>query len=197
MTQLNLQDYLELTKAVIYSLGGPAFIILGLSAFFGKYISKNKLENLKSKHKKEVEKTKDELERAKSQFIRYSEKQFDLYNSLWKVLIRTKMLADSLWEEALPEKLPGFSEQIKQTRRAVMDNMLLIEEEHYKKLDNLIGDFEKFKFGKIKLIDIRNADEGQTPAQVADTIKGNKSVKEKYNKLIMEIGKSLREQIRG
>ena len=43
---------------------------------------------------------KNELEKAKSQFLRYSEKQFELYNDLWKVLLYTKRQADLLWQKA-------------------------------------------------------------------------------------------------
>lgn len=202
MAQLNLSNYLELIKAVVYSLGGPAFIILGLSTLLGKYISRSKLESLKSKHKKDLEQTKAELERTKSQFFRYSEKQFDLYNSLWKVLIRTRILADSLWEDATLMKLPGFSEQIKQTRWAVMDNMLLIEESHYDNLDKLLKEFEEFKFGKQRLIDIRMDSNNKplvdaTIEQVKLAVKKNKNVRKKYTKLIMDIGYSFRKQIKG
>ncbi len=113
------------------------------------------LETLKNKYANELEKTKAELEKTKLLFARYSEKQFDLYNDLWKVLLYTKQQADMLWEKAEPSQIPAFSEQIRLTRNAINENLLLIEDEHYKKLIKLIGQFEQFQFGKQKLIDIR------------------------------------------
>lgn len=145
-----------------------------------------------------------ELEKAKSQFLRYSEKQFELYNDLWKVLLYTKRQADLLWQKADPNQIPSFSEQIRLTRNAISDNLLLIEEEHYEKLIQLIEQFEQFQFGKLKLIDIRIQIEGGeqvqqiiSKADAQNTINKNRRTKEKYDKLIMDIGKSFREQIKG
>lgn len=206
MAQTDFQYFFELAKTFIYAIGGPAFIVIGLSTFIGNHLSKSRLESLQSKHNLVLEKTKSQLEQARSQFLRYSEKQFDLYNSLWLVLNRTRELADSLWEKAERVKLPGFAEQIRQTRRAVTDNMLLIEESHYDDLDELLKEFEEFKFGKQKLIEIRTEVIGRfvsdsttdtTDTDVRAAISGNRKVKDKYTRLIMKIGRSFRKQIRG
>mgnify|MGYP000310146321 FL=1 len=159
---------------------------------------------IKTKYASELENTKNELEKAKSIFLRYSEKQFELYNDLWKVLLYTKRQADLLWQKADPNQIPSFSEQIRLTRNAISDNLLLIEEEHYEKLIQLIEQFEQFQFGKLKLIDIRIQIEGGeqvqqiiSKADAQNTINKNRRTKEKYDKLIMDIGKSFREQIKG
>lgn len=214
MVDFNFKDYIEILGAVFVSLGGSTVIILGLSKWFGDVFAqklilgfKNRhekdLEDLKSGYQKELESTKVELDKAKSQFLRYTEKQFELYNDLWKVLLYTKNQADSLWEVANPDQIPSFSEQIKLSKDAIDDNMLLIEESHYEKLMALIKQFEQFQFGKIRLVDLR----GQTPEeiielgltkeQIEQTIGLNKSIKDNYDNLIMEIGKTFREQIKG
>ncbi|WP_066219768.1 hypothetical protein [Formosa haliotis] len=214
MVDFNFKDYIEILGAVFVSLGGSTVIILGLSKWFGDVFAqklilgfKNRhekdLEDLKSGYQKELESTKVELDKAKSQFLRYTEKQFELYNDLWKVLLYTKNQADSLWEVANPDQIPSFSEQIKLSKDAIDDNMLLIEESHYEKLMVLIKQFEQFQFGKIRLVDLR----GQTPEeiielgltkeQIQQTIGLNKSIKDNYDNLIMEIGKTFREQIKG
>lgn len=160
------------------------------------------MENLKSKYAEELEKTKTDLEKAKLQFVRYSEKQFELYNSLWKVLLYTKQQADMLWEKADPAQIPAFSEQIRLTRNAVNDNLLLIEEEHYNKLVTLIERFEQFQFGKQRLIDVR-ADSNESSKSLISAqemklvISKNKKTKENYDALIMDIGRSFRSQIKG
>ena len=161
------------------------------------------MEEIKKRYASELEETKTELEKAKLQFVRYSEKQFELYNDLWKVLLYTKQQADMLWQRADPSQIPAFSEQIRLTRRAIDDNLLLIEDNHYEKLIQLIEQFEQFQFGKLKLIDIRsqieNGDETPqiTKEEAQGTIKKNKKTKEKYDELIMDIGKSFRNQIKG
>jgi hypothetical protein len=109
--------------------------------------------------------------------------------------------ADELWENAIPEKIPSFSEQIKLTKTAINDNLLLIEEEHYHKLMELIKQFEQFQFGKVRLVDIRR-DIGEnvsniSASQTRQTINLNKETKDNYDKIIMEIGTTFRNQIKG
>ena len=161
------------------------------------------LEELKSKYARELESTKSELEKTKLQFVRYSEKQFELYNDLWKTLQITKQQADMLWLKADPMQIPSFGEQIRLTRKAIDDNLLLIEEDHYNKLIKLIGQFEQFQFGKLRLVDIRSQLNEETfnptisKEEAETTINNNKTTKDNYDALIMEIGKSFRDQIKG
>ena len=163
---MELMEYVKLVTAFVVSIGGSSVVIVALAKFFGGFIStrlldsynnkhEKELEEIKNKYSSELEKTKSELEKAKLQFQRYSEKQFELYNDLWRVLLYTKRQADMLWQKADPTQIPSFSEQIRLTRNAISDNLLLIEEEHYNKLIQLIEQFEQFQFGKSKLIDIR------------------------------------------
>ncbi|AXP81568.1 hypothetical protein CJ739_2495 [Mariniflexile rhizosphaerae] len=209
---MEFSEYLKLLGAILTSVGGATVVIIALSKWFGDFLSKRLLDNYNNKHKTELEgikikyqgeleKTKTDLEKAKSQFIRYSEKQFDLYNDLWKVLLYTKHQADELWASAIPEKIPAFGEQIKLTRDAIDDNLLLIEEEHYDKLIELITQFDQFQFGKIKLVEIRSKPleerENITTEQAKRTINQNKRTKENFDNLLMEIGQSFRNQIKG
>ena len=203
-----------MASAFFLSVGGSGVIIVALAKWFGGFLSnrlldsynnkhENELETLKNRYANELEKTKNELEKAKLQFERYSEKQFELYNDLWRVLLYTKQQADMLWQKADPSKIPSFSEQIRLTRKAINDNLLLIEEEHYNKLIQLIEQFEQFQFGKLKLIDIRTQlEDGEsvqtiTVEDTKSTIQQNKATKDKYDELIMDIGKSFRNQIKG
>lgn len=210
---MELIEYVKLFTAFVVSIGGTSVIIVALAKWFGDILShrlldsyNNKheceLETIKNKYANELEKTKTELEKAKLLFARYSEKQFDLYNDLWKVLLYTKQQADMLWEKAEPSQIPAFSEQIRLTRNAINDNLLLIEDDHYKKLIELIGQFEQFQFGKQKLIDIRTQADDKvtsliTKEEAQETINQNRKTKENYDNLIMDIGKSFRNQIKG
>jgi hypothetical protein len=210
---MEIIEYVKLATAFIVSIGGSSVVVIALAKWFGDFMShrlldsynnkhENELEALKSKYANELEETKSELEKAKLQFVRYSEKQFELYNDLWKVLLYTKQQADMLWQKADPSQIPAFSEQIRQTRRAIDDNLLLIEEEHYNKLIQLIEQFEQFQFGKLKLVEIRsqfdNGDEVViSKTETQKTIRNNRRTKDRYDALIMDIGKSFRKQIKG
>ena len=208
---MDLIECVNLVTAFVISIGGSSVVVLALAKWFGDFSAKRLLNSYNNKHEKELtkiknkyllelEQVKTDLEKAKSQFLRYSEKQFDLYNDLWRVLLYTKQQADMLWERADPKQIPSFSEQIHLTRNAINDNLLLIEEEHYDKLIFLISQFEQFQFGKQKLIEIkgqRNFDFGISDADTKLAIKQNKDTKDNYDKIILDIGKSFRSQIKG
>ena len=212
---MNMKDIFQLLAALAVSLGGTTVVVVALAKWFGGFIStrllaaynnkhERELEEIKSNYSTELEKTKAELEKAKSRFLRYSEKQFELYNDLWKVLLQTKHQADMLWEKANPQQLPAFGEQIRLTRKAIDDNMILIEEDHYEKLIQLISQFENFQFGKLRLIEVSshmtdNASQNNEPSEqeMRKAIAKNGKIKANYESLILEIGKSFRDQIRG
>ena len=211
---MNMKDIFQLLAALAVSLGGTTVVVVALAKWFGGFIStrlldsynnkhERELEKIKSDYSTELEKTKSELEKAKSRFLRYSEKQFELYNDLWKVLLQTKHQADTLWEKANPQQLPAFGEQIRLTRKAIDDNMILIEEDHYEKLIQLISQFENFQFGKLRLIEVSAQVPGNTPnnepseQEMRRAITKNSKIKSSYESLILEIGKSFRDQIRG
>ena len=210
---MTVYEYVKLAAAFFASVGGSGVVIIALAKWFGGFISSRlldsynnkheaELEDLKNKYASELERTKTDLEKAKLQFVRYSEKQFELYNSLWKVLLYTKQQADMLWEKADPAQIPAFSEQIRLAKNAINDNLLLIEEEHYNKLIELINQFEQFQFGKQKLVEFRICyDEEQTQSiskkETREVVVQNQKTKENYDNLIMDIGKSFRNQIKG
>ena len=210
---MNMKDIFQLLAALAISLGGTTVVVVALAKWFGGFIStrlldsynnkhERELEKIKSNYSTELEKTKSELEKAKSRFLRYSEKQFELYNDLWKVLLQTKHQADMLWEKANPQQLPAFGEQIRLTRKAIDDNMILIEEDHYEKLIQLISQFENFQFGKLRLIEVSAQVPDNTPnnepseQEMRRAITKNSKIKSSYESLIIEIGKSFRDQIR-
>ncbi len=208
---MELIEYVKLATAFIVSIGGTSVVVISLAKWFGDFLSKRlldsynnkheqELESIKNKYAQEFEETKSAIEKAKMQFARYSEKQFESYNSLWKILLYTKHQADMLWEKLEPAQIPAFSEQIRLTKDAINDSLLLIEEEHYEKLMMLIGEFEQFQFGKIKLVEIRG-DLGEnneiSSEETRITINHNKATKDNYDKLILDIGKSFRTQLKG
>lgn len=208
---MELIEYVKLATAFIVSIGGTSVVVIGLAKWFGDFLSKRlldsynnkheqELEGIKNKYAKELEETKSNIEKAKMQYARYSEKQFESYNSLWKILLYTKRQADMLWEKLEPSQIPAFSEQIRLTKDAINDNLLLIEEEHYVKLILLIEKFEQLQFGKVKLVDVRgysNENEGISIEETRTTINENKTTKDNYDKLILDIGKSFRTQLKG
>lgn len=76
----------------------------------------------------------------------------------------------------------------------------MIEEEHYVKLILLIEEFELLQIGKVKLVDVRgysDENKGISLEETRITINQNKTTKDNYDKLILDIGKSFRTQLKG
>ena len=208
---IDMAELFKIAGAILASLFVGGGIVAVIARAMGNWISKRTLDHYNNKHEKELEqlkasysealaKTNHELEKAQRRHFLYSQSQFELYNSLWKQLVYTKRLADDLWEKADPKNLPSFADQIRQTKFVIEENMLLIEEEHYNRLIDLIGEFENFKVGKQRLVEIRQSTTEEILANiedVADMIKKNGDSKEKYDNLVSQIGLSFRKQLHG
>ncbi len=208
------QDFLNFAGSLLVAVGGASAVILGLSKWFGgvladKLLEKDKakyqqnLEDLKARYQAELEKTKNDLEKSKALFLRYSEHQFKLYNELWQSLIDLKFAAEDLWEKLDVNKLKSFSKQIRATKKVVEQNILLIEEEHYERLSDVLVDFEEFEFGKAKLGELRNrsAQEFQEANidhnQIRMTIQRNGEIKDEFTELLDELAITFRNQLKG
>jgi hypothetical protein len=205
------ENIFKLTTAFFASVGGATVVIIGVSKWFGDFLSQKllastsqkhekDLEEIKSKYSKELEITKDDLAKARTMYARYSERQFNSYNSLWKVLLQTKRQAEVLWSEPNPDRLKTFAEQIRLTKQAIEDEQLLIEDKHIEQLNKLLHEFENFELGKTNLITILsrgNEAELPTQSEIETAIVNNKDVKDKYDQLLEKVVKNFRKQIKG
>lgn len=208
---IDMEEIFKISGAILASviLGGG--VVAVLVRFLANWISKRTLDYYNNKHESDLEKlktdysealakTNHELEKAERRHFLYSQSQFELYNSLWKQLIYTKRLADSLWKKADPQSLPSFADQIGQTKHVIEENMLLIEEEHYNNLIDLMEEFENFKVGKQKLVELRQSSADEIIANIQDVsemIKKNGNCKERYDNLVTQIGTSFRQLLHG
>lgn len=203
---MSVATFLNLISAIVISVGGTTVLILALAKWFGGFISsrlldkynnkhESELEELKSRYVKELENTRHELKKAQALFLRYSERQFELYNNLWRTLQQTKRQADTLWAEPNTQNLLAFAQLVIISRNAVDDSQLMIEEDHYNQLDSLLRQFESFKVGKTYLADPRLLDTDITQRQL-NKIVGNRQIKAEYDLLMKELSKSFRKQIK-
>lgn len=206
-----MDEVLRVASAILASLLMGGGIVAVIAKALANWVSKRTLDHYNNKHAEELEhlkasysdaltKTNHELEKAERRHYLYSQSQFELYNSLWKQLIYTKRLADALWKDANPKKLPSFADQIGQTKFVIEENMLLIEEEHYNKLMDLMEEFESFKVGKQRLAEIRQSTPEEILANIHDVsemIRENGDCKERYDDLVTQIGVSFRTLLHG
>ncbi len=210
-TEVNMIDLFKVTAAILVSLIAGGGVIAIIVKYASGWLSQRVLDHFNNKHEKELEgikaeysealaKTQHEFEKAKQKHLMYSQSQFELYNSLWKQLVYTKRLADDLWEEADPQKIPSFAEQIRQTRFVIEENMLLIEGSHYEALMKLITEFENFNIGKRRLVEIRQSSADAVIDNIDDIvkmIKDNRGSKERYDSLVSQVGEFFHNQIHG
>lgn len=205
------ENIFKIIAGFFASVGGASIVIIGLSKWFGDFLSQKllastsqkhekELEELKSKYSQELEVTKNDLAKARTMYARFSEKQFNSYNNLWKVLLQTKRQADTLWSEPTSDRLKVFAEQIRLTKQAIEDEQLLVEDKHMEQLNTLLQEFEVFELGKTNLITILKSNhETELPSQaeIEKAVTDNKEVKDKYDKLLEKVVQNFRKQIKG
>ena len=131
--------------------------------------------------------------------LRYSGRQFELYNQLWHSLCDLKSMADALWEEANVQNLRGFSRQLKKTIDEVEKSYLFIEENHYQELSDLLNEFKNYEINKRKLVQLcmgRRSNPQVDPHEIQQLVEQNREGKQRYEQLVKEIGTNLKKQIR-
>ena len=178
-----------------------AIIILGLTWWI-KFLADKKLDNYKSSNQSDLEKSKSDLALNLDISKRYSLEQFKLYNELWISLYDSKVGGDNLWEVANIKNVKAFAQQLKKTENQIDRHSLLIEDQHYLNLKNLINDFYQFKFGKITLYELRNNNSNNYDSQlqvdqIKEVIDRNKEIKDKYSSLLVYLKEDFKRQIRG
>ena len=135
--------------------------------------------------------------------LRYSENQFSLYNELWQSLVDLKGKGDDLWNHANLQNLKSFSTQLSKTKTSIEKSRLLIEEDHYKSLKEVVHKFSDFQIGKLSLINVRNKSNSELSGygidehSINDLINHNRNLKDKYSKLLEGLVVVFRKQIKG
>jgi hypothetical protein len=197
--------FIELLKLILASFGGAAIALIGLSKWLGKVWANKILEKEKAKHARELEGYKSELALGVDKSSRYSESQFDLYNSLWEALYDLKVASDSLWDEATLKNLKSFTSRLTNAEKMIQKRSLLIEEEHHRELMALIEQLDDFRIGKERLINLRKGSYVRLTSygskyvdrEIEQVIEHNRHVRDQYNALVNNIQASLRKQLRG
>ena len=201
-------DAFKIASSILVSIGGGAAILFGLSSWLGKIWAEKILSSDRDRYNRQLEMLKSDLssdvEKLKSQMAlkldiskRFSEKQFHLYNDLWNSLCDLMIAGNNLWEDVTETNAKKFAEQLKKTKDQILRSSLLIENDHYQRLKELMDRFSKFEFGKIRLIDLRRSNDQVNLEDIERTIGNNRIVKDDYLRLLNEIESYFKDQIRG
>lgn len=198
-----LNEALQFVSGLIISVGGGSALIVWLSKKFGEVWAKKYLAEEKNELQKDFttykSKLEYEIEKQKNRIFRYSDKQFELYNSLWIQLSDLEIAADELWEEASPQNLKNFAKALKETKDKTLKSKLFIETNHFNRLQSLLDEFSSYQGGKETLIKFRNrqhiTDEAIQSIREDYLVHRNMQRREEYNDLLNDIANSFKEQL--
>jgi hypothetical protein len=175
------------------------------------------VERLKTELSLDVERLRIDLALKLEVSKRLSENQFHLYNDLWSSLYDLKIAGDRLWERVDRGSVKNLARQLTKTESQIFRSSLLIENDHYERLKKLMEQFNEFKFGKNRLVELKNiqssgnqlsneSEDGGSldrssinlrPQDIEEVVWNNRDVKDRYSDLINEIEVFFRNQIRG
>jgi hypothetical protein len=192
---MTTNDIMEIVFWILGALGGGGAIILGFSNYIGQLLAKKYEEKIKAQFQNEINEYQSQLDIIKQTSIRYSDKQFEHYSKLWSSLYDLKILADDLWQRAIPSRLEKFSKQLKITKTEIEKASLFIEDAHYEELLAILNNFADYQIGKSDLIDYRQGNAGDY--QIAEMIQENGIKKQEYETLIKAVKVDLKKQIGG
>jgi len=166
--------------------------------------SNRKLSEKNELNEREITRLRDDLDKANNKFKIYSKGQYDSYRELWEEIVDTQKLANTIWDDRKKLLLTEYSKRLKKLTRAVAVNRILIEENEYKILMDIIDKFEKYEFGKtilgekLFLGDITDEENKKLNDELFnDRVEKNGNLWAEYNNLIEGIADSLRERLKG
>lgn len=166
-----------------------------------KAFHQKEIEIIRNGYQRDLEIHKLKLEKSKAMFLRFSEHQFKQYNELWSSLFDLKIAADKLWDSATKTNMKVFITQLNKANQMLGRSILLLEDEHYRKLMDLMDKFLSYQIGKEKLITLRNMAVSNNfrvdQWEIENLIRNNEMLLEEYSYLLVEIGHTLRMQIKG
>jgi len=190
----------NISSSILFTVGGSNVAIAGIFGFLGYLWSKRILQSEKLGHAKERKKLESKLNFEKSRKEKISDERFGLYTEVWHAVQDLKTSADRLWVRATSDLLFEFISVLSDTKRAVNRGRLILREEHYKSLKEVIEHFDNYMFGKKLLVKIRNKMEVEENFHAYDNeenatddiIEKNRDNKNKYDLLLNEILKQFR-----
>lgn len=117
---------------------------------------------------------------------RFTDEQFETYRNVWIVLQDVKNTGNSLWERASTNNLDAFADALRSAVNLIDDGSIFFTKTDYKKLEQLLHEFEKYRSGKQRLIELRSTDEYQLE-DIRMQIRQNENHMNEYSKLLKNI----------
>lgn len=141
-----------------------------------------------------------QLEGFRTTLRQYSANQFDVYRQLWESLCDLKVAADELWHSPTEEKVNAFSNDLTSAKRWLEKSSLLVEEEHYHRLNGILEEFTQFWYGKDLLVRLRHDDSLSGPERMEERrriVSGNAHARESFGNALKELREYFQRHMRG
>lgn len=184
----------QIISGVIFSVacsGGIVWFFVQLSA---NTLAENYKKKIEHDFEKKIEGYKSQLEILRVTTLKYNDKQFELFIDLWKKLQELKFICIDLWIDANKQNLKKFNMALHKTFRQVETSSILIDEEQYKDLINVITNFQEYDSGKKKLVAEWNSAE---VFEIEEMIEHNRQRKEICLQIIDRMKNDIRNKIKG
>jgi len=193
-----ISEVLEISTTIVAAIGGIGFIFWGLSGYIGKLWADKYLETIRRDNERELQQVRSELKLLRDTQLRYSGKQFELYQTLYLSLLELRDSADILWSKPTNIQFDRFSIQLTRTKQEVEKSYLFLEKSHYEKLVEILKNIDEYKNGtEFNLKGITGEIPTFEEADFNNSINHCKKYHEKYSDLVEEIRESIRVQLRG
>ena len=191
-------DTLTIFK-IIFGIIGTVSISGTVVWWFVQLTANTLADNYKKKiehdFEKKLETYKSELEIIRATALKYNDKQFELYLDLWKNLQELKFASIDLWNIANLNNLKKFDSALRKTHRQIETTSILLEENHYVELNEIIKNLQEYDTGKEKLIAARR--EHAEEWQIQMLIDSNRERKDRCLVIIETMKDSIRNTIKG
>ncbi len=182
---------------IITAIGGLGIVITGLSTWIGKIIANHIVENEKAKNAWELERMKSQLEIEKEELFRFKENQFTLYMEVWNKLQDVQIFGEQLWNSVTLNGLLSFSDALKSAKIFVNRGKILLSDDDYYRINEILTSFENYYVGKGQLYEFRNSRNLDFDgSDIRNQIDNNSRRRQEYERLLNKIKTDFRVRLR-
>lgn len=182
---MNKEEFFNYLQSTIYYLW-PIIsgFISGMIMFFAQ-------RSYRQDDLEEIEKIKSSLSKDRDFFIMqmkiFSETRFKIFNELWINLTELEYQVSNLWNEGVSaNKIKKLSKAVYQTEKKIKESVLVIDNDHIRRLNELIETLKNYQISKKRLLDIDDVDE-YTSNEIQNLIHRNFSLYQQYKDLKGEV----------
>lgn len=186
---------LKLAFGIIGTVSISGTIIWWFVQLTAKTLADNYKKKVEHGFEKKLETYKSELETIRAIALKYNDRQFELYLDLWKNLQELKFTCNDLWKVATLQNLKKFDHALSKTYRQIETSSILLEENHYRELMEIIRNLQEYDTGKEKLIIARR--QQAQDWQIKMLIDYNRQRKDRCLEIIEGMKDSIKATIKG